>query len=83
MEHNIVPKTITKGIRDVIEIGIQGDLSDNPKIKAKAKTGKLTQKEKEKLIVELTAKMKECAKRLDFEQAVYYRDKIKSLSEKQ
>ena len=83
VEHNIVPKTITKGIRDVIEIGIQGDLSDNPKIKAKAKTGKLTQKEKEKLIVELTAKMKECAKRLDFEQAVYYRDKIKSLSEKQ
>ena len=83
VQHNIVPKTITKGIRDVIEIGVQGELSDNPKIKAKAKAGKLTQKEKDKLIIELTAKMKECAKRLDFEQAVYYRDKIKSLSEKQ
>ena len=81
-KNHIVPKTITKGIRDVIEIGIQGELSDNPRIKAKAKAGKLTQKEREKLIVEFTAKMKDCAKRLDFEQAVYYRDKIKSLSEK-
>ena len=80
--NNIVPKTVSKGIRDVIEIGVQGDIADNPKIKAKAKAGKLTQKEREKLIEELTAKMKECAKRLDFEQAVFYRDKIKSLSEK-
>jgi excinuclease ABC subunit B len=78
----ITPKTITKGVRDVIEIGIQGELSENPRIKAKTKAGKLTQKEREKLIAELTAKMKDCAKRLDFEQAVYYRDKIKSLSEK-
>ncbi len=82
IKNNIVPRTITKGIRDVIEIGIQGELSDNPRIKAKTKAGKLTQKEKEKLIAELTVKMKDCAKRLDFEQAVYYRDKIKSLSEK-
>lgn len=82
VKNGITPKTITKGIRDVIEIGIQGELSDNPRIKAKTKAGKLTQKEKEKLIAELTAKMKDCAKRLDFEQAVYYRDKIKSLSEK-
>ena len=81
-KNNIVPKTITKGIRDVIEIGIQGERSENPKIKAKTKSGKLTQKEREKLIAELTAKMKDCAKRLDFEQAVYYRDKIKSLSER-
>ena len=81
VEHGIVPTTIIKGVRDVIEIGIQGDISDDPKVKAKAKAGKLTQKEKEKLIIELTAKMKDCAKRLDFEQAVYYRDKIKSLSE--
>ena len=82
VKNNIVPQTISKGIRDVIEIGIQGELSENSRIKTKAKAGKLTQKEKEKLIAELTVKMKECAKRLDFEQAVYYRDKIKSLSEK-
>ena len=82
VKNGIVPKTITKGIRDVIEIGIQGELSENPRIKAKAKAGKLTQKEREKLIAELTVKMKDCAKRLDFEQAMFYRDKIKSLSEK-
>ena len=80
VKNNIVPKTVSKGIRDVIEIGVQTDLAENPRIKAKAKAGKLTQKEKDKLIAELTVKMKECAKRLDFEQAVYYRDKIKSLS---
>ena len=80
VKNNIVPKTVSKGIRDVIEIGVQSDLAENPRIKAKAKAGKLTQKEKDKLIAELTVKMKECAKRLDFEQAVYYRDKIKSLS---
>ena len=81
VKNNITPKTINKGVRDVIEIGVRGDLAEDPKIKAKAKAGKLTQKEKEKLIAELTEKMKDCAKRLDFEQAVFYRDKIKSLSE--
>ena len=81
VKNNIIPKTINKGVRDVIEIGVRGDLAEDPKIKAKAKAGKLTQKEKEKLIAELTEKMKDCAKRLDFEQAVFYRDKIKSLSE--
>jgi len=79
LKNGITPKTVIKGIRDVIEIGIQGDLADNKHIKAKAKAGKLTAKEKEKLVAELTVKMKEAAKRLDFEEAMYYRDKIKEL----
>ena len=78
-KHGIVPKSVTKGIRDVIEIGIQGELSDNKKINAKAKAGKLTTREKDKLITEYTDKMKAAAKILDFEQAMYYRDKIKEL----
>lgn len=77
--HGITPTTVIKGVRDVIEIGVQGDLADNKNIKAKAKAGKLTAKEKEKLIAEFTVKMKEAAKRLDFEEAMYYRDKIKEL----
>ena len=77
--HGIVPKTIIKGVRDVIEIGIQGELSDNPKIKAKAKAGRLTAKEKETLIEELTKKMHAAAKRLDFEEAVVCRDRIREL----
>ena len=79
LKHGITPKTVNKGIRDVIEIGVQGDLADNKHIKAKAKAGKLTAKEREKLIAEFTVKMKDAAKRLDFEEAMYYRDKIKEL----
>ena len=78
-KHGIVPKTIVKGVRDVIEIGIQGELSDNPKIKAKAKAVRLTKKEKETLIEELTNKMHASAKHLDFEQALLYRDRIREL----
>ena len=77
--NGIVPRTVTKGIRDVIEIGVKGELSDNPKIKAKAKAGKLTAAEKAKLIAEYTVKMKAAANRLEFEEAVYYRDKIRDL----
>ena len=74
-EHGIIPKTIVKGIRDVIEIG---KAVDEAKSAAKSKK-KLTKEEKEKLIEKLTKEMKECAKRLDFEQAAYLRDKIKNL----
>lgn len=79
LAHGITPKTIIKGIRDVIEIGVQGELSGSPHIKAKAKAGKLTKKEKEKLIAEMTEKMHAAAKRLDFEEAVVYRDRIREL----
>ncbi len=79
IKNGIVPQTIHKGIRDVIEIGVKGELADNPKIKAKAKAGKLSRSEKDKLIVEYTAKMKAAASRLEFEEAVYYRDKIRDL----
>ncbi len=82
-KNGIVPKTIHKGIRDVIEIGVKGELADNPKIKAKAKAGKLTAKEKSQLIVEYTAKMKAAASRLEFEEAMYYRDKIRDLEKKE
>ena len=82
-EHGITPRTVIKGVRDVIEIGVQGEnISDNKRIKAKAKAGKLTAKEKDKLVAEFTVKMKDAAKRLDFEEAMYYRDKIKELEVK-
>ncbi|MBO5305644.1 MAG: UvrB/UvrC motif-containing protein, partial [Clostridia bacterium] len=80
--NGIVPKTIVKGVRDVIEIGVKGDLTENKKIGAKAKAGKLTAAEKATLIEQLTEKMHEAAKRLDFEQAVLYRDRIRELENK-
>ena len=40
---------------------------------------KLTAAEKDKLIEELTRKMKDAAKRLEFEEAAYIRDRISEL----
>ena len=73
-EHGIVPKTIIKEIRDVIDIA-------TPEESGKNKYKKLARQEKEKLIAKYTAMMKEAAKVLDFEQAAYFRDKIKELKE--
>ena len=72
-EHGIVPKTIIKEVRDIIEISAK-DSKAGGKPKAK-----LTVKEREKLIMQYTSMMKEAAKMLDFEQAAYFRDKIKEL----
>ena len=74
-EHNIVPKTIIKEIRDVIEI----TPSDSKPGEKKQK--KLAAQEKDKLIAKYTTMMKEAAKVLDFEQAAYFRDKIKELKD--
>ncbi len=74
-EHGIVPKTIIKEIRDVIEIAAPDSNTGEKKKK------KLAAQEKEKMITKYTAMMKEAAKVLDFEQAAYFRDKIKELKE--
>ena len=70
-EHNIVPKTIEKGIRDVLEIS-RKDIRD-------ATGKKLSRKEKLALIDRLTKEMKEAAKLLEFEYAAELRDKITDL----
>lgn len=76
--HGIIPVTINKGIRDVIDIG----LSDaQGKGNAKKGNKKLSQKEKEALIESMTRDMKEAARRLDFEKAAYLRDEIKRIRE--
>jgi len=74
-EHGIVPKTIIKGVRDVLEI--------TSKNKLEAKTGKkkMSAAERRQLIDKLTVEMKNAAKLLEFEHAAYLRDKIKELQE--
>ena len=74
-EHGIVPKTIIKGVRDVLEI--------TSKNKLEAKTGKkkMSAAERRQLIDKLTVEMKNAAKLLEFEHAAYLRDKIKKLQE--
>lgn len=72
-KHGIVPKTIIKDVRDVIEIG----KSEKKSLEKGAK--KLTRLERDRLIEELTKQMKAASAKLEFEQAAYLRDRIKEL----
>ena len=78
-EHGIVPKTIRKDIRDVIEIGKTAGKTGKGGKAGAAK--KLSKSEKEKLIAELTVQMKNASRKLEFEQAAFIRDRIRALRE--
>ncbi len=68
--NGIIPQTIRKEIRDVIEI------SSREEVEQKTAKPKLSKKEREALIESLTAQMKEAAKMLEFEHAAFLRDEI-------
>ena len=69
--HGIVPKTIVKSVRDLIEI------SASPETAQTGKGGvKLTRAEREREIARLEKKMKEAAKLMEFEYAAVLRDEI-------
>lgn len=74
-EHNIIPKTIIKEIRDVItnEVEVTDD-----KVPTKEK---LSPKEKQNMILKLKEEMKKCARELDFERAMELRDIIFDLED--
>lgn len=72
-EHGIVPKTIIKSVRDVLEITSKKDVDE------KTKKKKMSAAEKKELIAKLTEEMKNAAKLLEFEHAAYLRDKIREL----
>ncbi len=72
-DHGITPKTIIKGVRDVIEISSDKDKD------ARKPARQYTKREKLELIEKMTKQMKEAARQLNFEQAAYLRDKIASL----
>lgn len=72
-EHGIIPQTIKKDVRDLIEITSKENL-DNRGMR-------MTAKERRVMIEKLTREMKEAAKLLEFEHAAFLRDKIKELSE--
>lgn len=74
-EHGIVPKTIVKDVRDIIDISAKTDKKGKQK-------KQLSRDERQKLIQQYTSLMREAAKVLDFEQAAYFRDKIAELKEK-
>ncbi len=68
-EHGIVPQTIMKDVREILEIST----------KDKSGKRKLSRDEKQKLIAQLTEEMKSAAKILEFEHAAYLRDKIEKI----
>ncbi len=78
-ENGIIPKTIIKDVRDVLEITKKTD--DRKRNGKKSDLRKLPRREREKLIAQYTVEMKKAAKLLDFEHAAYLRDRIKELQE--
>ena len=73
-KHGIVPQTVKKEVRAIIEITSRDELS-----KAEKKGKKLTKADKEALIEKLTKEMKAAAAALDFEHAAHLRDTIAKL----
>ncbi|MBQ7099777.1 MAG: excinuclease ABC subunit UvrB [Oscillospiraceae bacterium] len=69
-QHGIVPKTVIKSVRDLIEISA-------PSAERKSRTGvKMTKAEKEREIARLEKQMKEAARMMEYEYAALLRDQI-------
>ncbi len=73
--HGIIPQTIHKEIREVLEITSKEEVEQKT-------TKKLSKKEKTAMIEQLTKEMKEATKMLEFEHAAFLRDKIRALEGK-
>jgi excinuclease ABC subunit B len=70
-QNGIIPKTITKDVHDIIEIG--------QKVEKDKPISKMSKIEREAEIKRLTFEMKQAAKILEFEHAAMLRDKINKL----
>ncbi len=79
-EHGITPKTIVKPVSDMIGLTqiIDGENENEDAIDAK-KYKKLSYKDRNTMIEDLTAEMRKASEKLDFERAAKIRDKIKKL----
>ena len=69
-EHGIVPQTIVKNVRELIEI------STDTAAVSRANGVKMTERERRELIAQLEDKMKKAAKMLEYEIAAQLRDEI-------
>ncbi|WP_342042391.1 excinuclease ABC subunit UvrB [Bacillus sp. OTU2372] len=76
-KHGITPQTIQKEIRDVIRATQAAE--DTEEYKPAASFGKMSKKEREKLIMTMEKEMKEEAKALNFERAAELRDLLLEL----
>lgn len=73
-EHGIIPKTIQKDVREILEISSHSD--------DKKPRKRLSERERQEMIVKLTAEMKAASRLLEFEHAAMLRDRIKELKER-
>ena len=73
--HGIIPTTIKKDIREILEI------STKEAVEGQTKRKRMSEKDRQALIIRLTNEMKNAAKLLEFEHAAYLRDKIKALKD--
>ena len=71
-EHGIVPKTILKDVRDILEITPKNKGLDKPE-------KRLNRAERMQRIEQLTREMKNAARLLEFEHAAWLRDEIEKL----
>ncbi len=74
--HGIVPQSIVKDVRDVLEI-----TGKERTEKKTAESKRMTRAQREQLIEQLTKEMRNASRLLEFEQAAYLRDKIRALKE--
>ncbi len=74
-EHGIVPQTIKKDVREVLEI------STKETVEGQTRKKRMSAGERQAMIAKLTLEMQNAAKMLEFEHAAYLRDKIKKLKE--
>ena len=81
-KHCITPASIQKSIdiNNVLYSGYEADYTRIPEV-AEAETLYMTPDKMDDLINVLTEKMKDAASRLEFEEAVVFRDRIKALKE--
>ena len=71
-KNGITPKSVKKKVMEIIEIGKKTG-------KDKSENKKLTALERQRMIEQLTAEMKEAARTLEFEKAAFLRDRIREL----
>ena len=72
-EHGIVPKTVIKSVRDLLDISVQGE---EETAQRRGETKALTRQQRMEKIAKLEKQMKEAAKMLEFELAAALRDQI-------
>ncbi len=72
-EHNIIPETIKKDVREILEI------SSKDNVQERITKKRFSANEKNRLIEKLTKEMRAAAKLLEFEHAAYLRDQIEKI----